>query len=49
MQRPVDGTERLISVNGKTVLLHPECQKYYRPGGWSFGASATPLTLHSSL
>ena len=32
-----DGSERPVTVNDETVWLHPECQRFYRPGGWSFG------------
>jgi hypothetical protein len=28
---PVDGKERPVTIAGKTVQLHPECQRFYQP------------------
>jgi hypothetical protein len=28
---PVDGKERPVTIAGKTVQLHPECQRFYHP------------------
>jgi hypothetical protein len=28
---PVDGRERQLAIEGKTVWLHPECQRFYQP------------------
>src|SRR4029079_2000709 len=26
---PIDGTERLVAVSGRSVWLHPECEKFW--------------------
>jgi hypothetical protein len=44
-----DGTERPVTVNGQALWLHEECEKFYRPEGWSFRQGSRLAFLHSSL
>jgi len=44
-----DGSERSLTIEDNTIWLHPECQRFFRPSGWSFPHNAPMTATGSSL